>query len=308
MSKKSDNQDVDEVKEPISLKPCFIITPIGELNSEINIKARGLIDTVMRPELEKFNFFPLPAYKIADAGSINKQVLENIISNELVIVNLTGLNPNVMYELAVRHAVRLPVITMAEVGTKLPFDIVDQRTIFYNDSLAGSLVAREKLFESIEAVLKLETIDNPIYQVSQEISILKKDAKSEDFTMNQYLIKRFDQMESAIANINNSLRPNSQTKSFINLYQDSEFPLRSLKLRHIGVGEDPNVAIENVRKILNQTQLKTEGYVVFANGDFQFDIRGKITNIGILVNTIKALGFEIIGGNLIPPSAFNMSA
>jgi len=65
----------------------------------------------------------------------------------LVVANLTGLNPNVMYELGYRHCVEKPVIVIALDGTKLPFDVKDGRTFFYKNSIAGARRLREDLVE-----------------------------------------------------------------------------------------------------------------------------------------------------------------
>lgn len=147
-------------------KKCFIITPIGDTNSDIFRKAKGVIDSVIKPVLQENGFDDIkPAYEINMLGTITTQIINRIIDDDLVIVNLTGNNPNVMYELCLRHVVAKPVIHICEQGTVLPFDIRDDKTIFYKDDMLGT----KELKEEISLFLRLinyntEQYDNPIYK------------------------------------------------------------------------------------------------------------------------------------------------
>lgn len=144
---------------------CFIVTPIGATESSIRKKTDGLIDSVLDPVLRKFGYECVVAHRLSKPGSITKQVIEYLVHSELVIANLTGLNPNVMYELAVRHAVRKHVIVVAEKETQLPFDIASERALFYEDSFAGSNVLTTSLREAIQGLKSIKgPIDNPIYR------------------------------------------------------------------------------------------------------------------------------------------------
>lgn len=165
----------DTIEDLKKVEECFIITPIGDFNSEIFIKANGLIDSVIQPVLDEFGFKATAAHQINKSGSINNQIIKRILEDKLVIVNLTGLNPNVMYELAIRHAARLPVIIMAEkaLTPRLPFDITDQRTIFYSDTLAGNVLAKHQLKDMIKIALDDEKPDNPIYAAASQDKIFQ---------------------------------------------------------------------------------------------------------------------------------------
>ena len=125
-------------------KRCFIITPIGNDNDSIRRHIDGIIDAAIKPALEP-DYEVVAAHKITETGTITKQIIKEIYQDELAIANLTGNNPNVMYELAIRYCLGKPVLTIAEKGTSLPFDVMPERTIFYINDPQGSLDLKEAI-------------------------------------------------------------------------------------------------------------------------------------------------------------------
>ncbi len=151
-------------------KSCFIITPIGATNSEIFRHAKGVIESVLKPTLSEYGFDRIEAaYEINISGLITTQIVERIVKADLVIANLTNNNSNVMYELALRHVMAKPIIHICENGQNLPFDIKDNRVIFYENDMLGVCELKEAIRKYVEEIKIVEKNDsNPIY-VSQEV-------------------------------------------------------------------------------------------------------------------------------------------
>ena len=195
MASKEETATAAEIATP---KMCFIATPLGLDRSEVRRKADGVIHSVLAPILEEFGYKPIPPHKIAEPGSITVQVIEHLLNDELVIANLTGLNPNVMYELAVRHATKKPVICIAERGTNLPFDIASERTIFYDDDMAGVEVLKDDLREMLRAATKDKDLDNPIFRAKRTFKM--QEVLREDDAQS-YIIDKLDVIQARLSRI-----------------------------------------------------------------------------------------------------------
>lgn len=111
------------------LKSCFIICPIGEAESLERKRSDALLRHVYSPILKKYGYKPVRADQIPKTGLITTQIINLVLESPLVIADLTGGNPNVFYELAIRHATGKPYIQVVEKGTSIPFDIIGVRTI-----------------------------------------------------------------------------------------------------------------------------------------------------------------------------------
>lgn len=182
-------------------KTCFIISPLGLDDSDTRRKADGLINAVIKPVLTGEGYKVIAPHEIDSPGSITSQVIQHLLNDDLVVANLTELNPNVMYELAVRHAKRLPVVCLVEKGTKLPFDIATERTIFYDNDMAGVETLKPKLLNAIKEAVEEAEPDNPIYRVIRD-SIMREITAKDD--SQSYMLKRLDEISYQLNKIRHS--------------------------------------------------------------------------------------------------------
>lgn len=118
---------------------CFVISPIGDSDSAIRLAADETFEYIIKPALDKFDFIVERADHIRGIkDTITQEVVERIQRSDLCIVDLTDINPNVMYESGRRHENGKPCILISR-DAKLPFDVVTHPVIKY--SVDGS--ARE---------------------------------------------------------------------------------------------------------------------------------------------------------------------
>lgn len=181
----------------------FVIAPIGTNDSTIRRSTDGLIRAAVRPVIEACGLEVVVAHEISEPGSITQQVIEQLLTAAVVVANLTGLNPNVMYELAVRHAARKPVILIAEVGTDLPFDIADERALFYVNDMAGVEELKSQLAASINAALLAPPPVNPVYRAAHAELIRSLESGAGETT---YVLDQLTLLTDRIAELSRLVR------------------------------------------------------------------------------------------------------
>ncbi len=144
-------------------KSCFVACPIGQIDSNERKRSDGLLRHILKPVLDEFGYEVVRADQIQSAGRITTQVLQVISDADIVVADLTDENPNVMYELGIRHAIRKPFIHMMHKGSNIPFDVYDVRTIFYHLDLDAVDDAKSELKGQIESIERGEwTVASPV--------------------------------------------------------------------------------------------------------------------------------------------------
>lgn len=102
--------------------------------------------------------------EVPAVGAISQQYLREIVLADLVLAEISQPNANVFYELGVRHAVASGgTVLLATAGTSIPFDLKDQRVIFYSLDAEGVSRAIADIRRSLQHELKAPT-PNPVRQ------------------------------------------------------------------------------------------------------------------------------------------------
>jgi methyl-accepting chemotaxis protein len=139
---------------------CLVIGPIGDKDAEPGTPDRNtyeeaiqVLEEVIEPACRGYGIEAIRADQISRTGEIPEQVFRLLKDSYLVVADLTGANPNVMYELGLRHTTGKLTIQIGE-RERLPFDVAVIRTIRFRRSEAGLVDARRKLSTAIAAGLE----------------------------------------------------------------------------------------------------------------------------------------------------------
>lgn len=160
-------------------RTCFYITPIGHDGSEERKHSDLFLGSIVEPAIEPLGLKVVRADGIDTPGMITNQVVEYVLNSKLVVVDLSFSNPNVFYELALRHAARLPTVQIIRKGDKIPFDISQFRTLILDCSDIYSLVPMLATYKAEistlarKAIEDSEALENPLTSVYPNLRLTK---------------------------------------------------------------------------------------------------------------------------------------
>ena len=173
-------------------------------NSGIFIDFDSVYYDLIFPAIEETGLQSIRADEEKVGGIIHKPMFERLILCEYAVVDLTTANPNVFYELGVRHAVRpySTVLLYAEGTKQLPFDIASLRAIPYKLESSGK--PDQHANETVQETLKNRLIeaqnphtDSPIFQLVEgfpDIQHIKTDVFRERVMYSEEVKKQLAQI------------------------------------------------------------------------------------------------------------------
>jgi tetratricopeptide (TPR) repeat protein len=165
------------VDETVELAPlCFVLMPFGKKMDSAGRVTNfdSVYAKIIAPAVERAGLEPIRADEEKIGGTIHKPMFERLMLCHYAVADITGANPNVFYELGIRHAMRprSTVIVFGE-GTVLPFDIALVRGLAYKTDGAGEPVDPEVTVDAIAGQLQTARgnplDDSPIFQLVEGV-------------------------------------------------------------------------------------------------------------------------------------------
>jgi TIR domain len=157
-------------KQPV----CFVSMPFGKKRSPwsgVEVDFDEIYATSIQPAVQAETGICVRADEDINSRIFYKPIFSRLIHSELVIADLTMANPNVLYEVGIRHAARsrATILVMAR-GETAPFDLALFRSVIYDLDQEGSLTPasavkfttalRERIREAFNMT---SPIDSPLF-------------------------------------------------------------------------------------------------------------------------------------------------
>src|SRR4028118_979534 len=133
--KKNKASSEDNLPESKTKPDCFVIMPISDVEGYEAGHFGRVYEHIIKPACKIAGFRTVRADEVQVTNYIVIDILRKILDADMVICDLSGINPNVLYELGIRQAFNLPVTLIKDSKTSRVFDIQGLRYIEYDESL-----------------------------------------------------------------------------------------------------------------------------------------------------------------------------
>ncbi len=144
---------------PAGREKCFVVMPFGR--KPLNDGSSRLYDfdkvyrVVIKPAIRLAGLVSCRADE-QKGGLVHAEMFQALRDCPVVLADLSLLNPNVFYELGIRHGVcRAGTVLICRAGTSLPFDLNHVRVFFYHfDGESFDVEEARRLVKALRPALK----------------------------------------------------------------------------------------------------------------------------------------------------------
>ena len=131
----------DQKTKQVNRGNCGIVMPISATEG-YPLEHWPDVLAILKAVATHSGFTPLLVSDANDVGIIQKRIIQNLYSNEIVICDVSSKNPNVMFELGVRLAFDKPTIIIKDDQTDYSFDTAPIEHLTYPKDLRYSKILK----------------------------------------------------------------------------------------------------------------------------------------------------------------------
>ena len=196
----------EAVPKPI----CGVVMPISTIDGCTESHWADVLEIVSEA-IEEAGFDANLVSNADDVGIIHKRIIQNLYDNPIVVCDVSGKNPNVMFELGMRLAFDKPTVIIKDEKTSYSFDTSAIEHIEYPRDLRFSRIVdfKAKLTEKIIATHKRATTDpnfTTFLKHFGEFTVAKLDKK--EVSGQQFIIEELRNIRSAVRRMEYGSVPN----------------------------------------------------------------------------------------------------
>ena len=132
----SDDQALEVLDD---LPTCGIVMPISAIDG-CDESHWAEVREIIENSIESAGYSPNLVSDADDVGIIHKRIIQNLYQNPIVVCDVSGKNPNVMFELGLRLAFDKPVVIIKDDKTNYSFDTSSIEHLTYPRDLRFSQI------------------------------------------------------------------------------------------------------------------------------------------------------------------------
>lgn len=271
-------------------KKCFVIMPFGQ-KTDIDgceVDFDYVYRELIYKAVQELGVSCERCDEIIDTGAIHKKMFRGIFDADVSVVDITSLNPNVFYELGVRHALHkhVTLVIRRNSTTPIPFNIRGLNILGYDIDSEDQLERhRKRITDHIRNGLDAASIDSIVFDALDDLKVERKlriiDRREEKL----YPIvgapgKQIGYITGNIKNINNiDIWVNSENTN-MQMARHYESSI-SATIRYEGATKDANgyvvddLIAKDLRKVTRGRDCLPGNIVVTTSGDLEQSNRVK---------------------------------
>uniref|UniRef100_A0A0N4ZWK3 Response regulatory domain-containing protein n=1 Tax=Parastrongyloides trichosuri TaxID=131310 RepID=A0A0N4ZWK3_PARTI len=153
------------------------------------------VQVLLHRAIRKADMAPINVWSGEVIDRISERIVGNIFSHDIIVADISDLNPNVMLELGLRLASKKPTIVIANRGGDIPFDIRDFHVLQYPRDL--NILEMEDFFDLLVDSLKAKhnAILNGTYEpFLGKVVVDVASPETRAIPMNELILERLDDL------------------------------------------------------------------------------------------------------------------